>query len=514
MITRQNRLSMVGRLFVALTFVLVPATAARASSFSAAYDFNGVNLRAKFLPYNGTSVDNLVFDQITNVGPNRSTLPDAWTNEWPTESRPDLISFRYTEFTIVPDEGFAVSLQNLLFDVVGVGQGNPGRAEWRSSLDSFASPITTYSSLNPAISQSGGVLSLPSSYPTDVSNPAPLRGNVLDLSDPRYQSVTKPLTLRLYMYGADVERNQAGLFEELRISGEVANPSKPPVGLINAPTLDQYNAVSLRAIPFPEASGVAYDRDQDALFMIGDEGDIAAFNRRGDLVRDDYGRVLSEDLEGIASLGNGLFVVAEERDQNVFLAGPVDIVNDPQNPNIPVSSPALSIAGRGGNSGLEGVGYDPLTGDIWGVKEKDDITVYQATNVDLVAGTGDIVIPFDASTFGVNDLSDIYLLSNSLAFVGTNREQNILLLSQESNLLLEVTRTGTLMNSMDLSFLGLEDGFEGVTMDDDGNLYLVAEPEDLGSVMYTLRAEVPEPGTVTLLGVSCIGLIMRRRSRV
>ncbi|MCP5990135.1 SdiA-regulated domain-containing protein, partial [Klebsiella pneumoniae] len=81
-------------------------------------------------------------------------------------------------------------------------------------------------------------------------------------------------------------------------------------------------------------------------------------------------------------------------------------------------------------------------------------------------------------------LSDIAVLSNG-ALAATAYGDNLLILSGRSFLLVEVTKSGELVGSYDLSgFRSLVDPageggkFEGLTLDDRGNIYLVSDDGD------------------------------------
>lgn len=95
------------------------------------------------------------------------------------------------------------------------------------------------------------------------------------------------------------------------------------------------------------------------------------------------------------------------------------------------------------------------------------------------------------------------MLTTVLSLTGTADEQNLLIYSQESALLMEVSRTGTVLSTF--SFAGLAGDAEGVTIDRDGNIYVVGEAPE----MFVL-APIPAPSAVALAGL-CAGFAARRR---
>jgi hypothetical protein len=88
--------------------------------------------------------------------------------------------------------------------------------------------------------------------------------------------------------------------------------------------------------------------------------------------------------------------------------------------------------------------------------------------------------------------------------------------------LLEVNRSGAVLGSFDLSGILAHNGIEGVTVDEKGTIYIVAEQIQDGSngldlnpksQLIVLTAPVPEPETYAMLlaGLGLMGAIARRR---
>jgi hypothetical protein len=104
------------------------------------------------------------------------------------------------------------------------------------------------------------------------------------------------------------------------------------------------------------------------------------------------------------------------------------------------------------------------------------------------------------------------LLATAL-LAGTPAADNRLLLSLGSKRLVEVNRSGQIMSSLDLSSFTPND-IEGVTIDERGRIYLVAEDSGFGNSRLLVLAAVPEPATYALWLAGLAGLVaLRRRQR-
>lgn len=186
------------------------------------------------------------------------------------------------------------------------------------------------------------------------------------------------------------------------------------------------------------------------------------------------------------------------------------------------SLPAYTLGGYSDNEGIEGVTFDPRNGSFIAVKEKNPLAIYSA-NINFDTGTGNHSPLFNPAlmTFAQPDwtgstkpldLSDVQALSTVQAFAGTGIDDNLLIISQESRRLFEVTRSGQILGSIDLKFL--TGTGEGVTIDENGVIYITQEQPSV--FVFTPAALVPEPETYGMLlaGLGLAGFMARRRQRV
>ncbi|MEH3107522.1 MAG: SdiA-regulated domain-containing protein [Sphingomonas fennica] len=239
-----------------------------------------------------------------------------------------------------------------------------------------------------------------------------------------------------------------------------------------------------------EASGVTYNWDTGTLFIVGDGGtNVTEVTKTGELVStmtlargDSPQGTAFYDPEGITYIGNGQFVLTEERDRTAvkftYAAGTTLTRDDAQ---------TVKLGTFVGNVGLEGLSYDPATGGYIFVKEISPEGIFQ-TGIDFDAGTAtngsaatvNSMDLFDPAKTGLSDFADVYALSNDPARTGAERDQ-LLVLSQEDGRIVQVDRSGNIVATLQLASdpgnpLSLADQqHEGLTMDRDGFLYVVSE---------------------------------------
>jgi len=227
-----------------------------------------------------------------------------------------------------------------------------------------------------------------------------------------------------------------------------------------------------------EASAVTYNWDTGTLFVLGDEGDALVEVTTTGAEVSQMTLLGFDDTEGVTYVGDGRFVIGEERIQDVYLltyAAGGSVARS--------SLPFVSLGGTVGNQGLEGLSYDPVADNYVTVKEKLPQEVNLAV-IDWSVPSGSSA-PLFAPNLGVLDLSDVQVLATVPTLRGTPDEGNLLIYSQESAVLLEVTRKGAVLSSF--SFAGIAGDAEGVTIGIDGTIYVVGETPAL----YVLTPKEP-----------------------
>jgi uncharacterized protein YjiK len=219
-----------------------------------------------------------------------------------------------------------------------------------------------------------------------------------------------------------------------------------------------------------EASGITWNWDTDTLFVIGDEGKaIVQVSKTGAQI-DTMTLSGFADTEGITYIGNGKFVVTEERLQDAYL-----LTYSAGGTATRSSLPSVSIGATVDNIGIEGISYDRVTENYVAVKEKDSQAVH-GLKIDFSLKTISVSQLFDPALLKLADLSDVQTLSGVTA-LGATAKNNLLIVSQESSMLLEVTRSGAIVSKFDLSSISTD--IEGLTIDKNGVIYLTAQSPKL-----------------------------------
>ncbi len=267
-----------------------------------------------------------------------------------------------------------------------------------------------------------------------------------------------------------------------------------------------------------EASAVTYARDRQSLFIVPDEGlGVVELSLTGQTLSSMAfsawpSSSTNNDAEGLAYLGNGLLVVAEERLQDAFLfsyqaGGSVNLAN----------APSVNFGPTVGNVGIEGIAIDPRDGSVFVVKQDNPVQLRGGVaSFSLGGGSFVETLGFSgaSSLFGLNSLSDVASLGGVDALAGTAAANNLLLLSLDSRRLVEIDRAGNLLSSLDLGGLTAQ-SIEGVTIDQNGVIYLVAEDSGTPNSRLLVLSPVPEPGSWLLMGAGlwAVAAVAQRRRR-
>lgn len=247
-----------------------------------------------------------------------------------------------------------------------------------------------------------------------------------------------------------------------------------------SPALDGASAVVWRA-----PAGGGNGTGAGTLFVLPDSGTVVMEVGFTGQPISQMPMVNFADPEGLTMLPDGSLVLSEERlgraYRFAYAAG-----------NALDRSTLASFAvgpNTGTNSGSEGIAHDPRDGSFVAIKEKNPSNVFRVTG-SFATGQSTYADLFPASGLALADIADVYALAAApaAAIASGPDADDLLLLSQASNRLLHVTRTGTVRASVDLAGLGVNP--EGITMDDAGRIILCAD--GVPSRLYVF-AKAPAP---------------------
>ena len=296
-------------------------------------------------------------------------------------------------------------------------------------------------------------------------------------------------------------------------------------GTYALPTLSPSPPTASSSIEF-EASAVTWNKDTNTLFMLGDGGGyIMQTTLTGtpiDFMRLPAGSSPQNnefyDPEGLVYIGGGQFVLTEERYRTAvqfsYTAG--STLQRAQ-------TSTVKLATTVGNTGLEGITFDPVTGGYIFINETSGTggslqNIFQS-QINFAAGTasnGSATTVNNTSLFpvgniGYSNLNDVFALANVYGS-SVSGYQNLLVLTH--NGIKEMTRGGAVVGSLALPGSAYE--VEGISMGANGLIYLVSDNGNSGTNSTLLvYAPVPEPGCYALLlaGLAVVAGVARRRAR-
>ena len=222
-----------------------------------------------------------------------------------------------------------------------------------------------------------------------------------------------------------------------------------------------------------DLSGVTYNPLTNTLFMITNKSSkITETTLNGQFIRsitlNQFG-----DPEGIAHLGGYNYALTEERLGRVLYISIYDNTTSLNLSNMQYTQ----LPGISDNQGLEGVTYHPNTGDYFAVKEKTSRALFRyngtATNPNLLPSCD-----IQTNSFGMSDVADIFHLGIPTGLSNLDVSDKMLIISDESNKIVEIDNSCTLYSTLNLptSYSGGATQHEGVTMDNNGTIYVVGEP--------------------------------------
>lgn len=230
--------------------------------------------------------------------------------------------------------------------------------------------------------------------------------------------------------------------------------------------------VDIDAKPLPgmdddEASDLSFNPQTRTLFAVmGKNPFLVELTLDGDVLRK-IPLVGWENPEGLAVLENGLIAIVDERNHDLTLVKVDASTSTLNHDDFPSYDLGKSVKS---NKGFEAIAWDPLRQRLIIGEERPPRLFTWGTD-----GRGPL--KGDKQLLPSDELD----LRNLSALAVDPRTGHLLVLSADSNMLLELDEKGEQVSFMTLlgAFNGLGSRVpraEGVTMDDQGNLYMVSEP--------------------------------------
>ncbi len=222
-------------------------------------------------------------------------------------------------------------------------------------------------------------------------------------------------------------------------------------------------------------SSITYDRDLDRLLAVVNGGptELVVLSKTGELL-ERYPLTGFGDIEGVTYMGNGRVAVSDERAQQV------SIFSLPAAPrSIDVAEAQFFSLGinLNGNKGFEGLSYDAAGDRLFIVKERDPRQLYEVKGV-----AASLDGPMQLAILDHTDWIDDQVFATDLSDIHFDAETgHLLLLSDESHLVMELTDSGRMLSYRSFNRFTSDVQHtaphpEGVTLDNDGALYVVSEP--------------------------------------
>lgn len=222
-------------------------------------------------------------------------------------------------------------------------------------------------------------------------------------------------------------------------------------------------------------SGISYDEQRDQLWaVLNNPEELLAMSKDGEVLAR-YPLSGFSDVEGVTYLGDGMLLLAEERHHGLVVVPVPERVGALFREDY--RSLTLGIQ-REGNQGFEGVGYDRARDRLFVAKEHSPMKLYEIRGLkSSVKGDFGLEIldreDWIRDSVFATDLSSVHF---------DERTGHLALLSDESKRIMELDGdSGKLIGfrTLDRGFAGLGKAVpqgEGMTFDDQGNLYIVSEP--------------------------------------
>ncbi|WP_434607584.1 SdiA-regulated domain-containing protein [Pseudomonas sp. R1-7] len=253
-------------------------------------------------------------------------------------------------------------------------------------------------------------------------------------------------------------------------------------------SLDQYQ-VTLEAQVIEgldeDVSALTYDPIRKSLFTVTNKNaELIELSLEGKILRR-IALVGFGDPEAVEFISEDIYVVTDERRQRLIK---IHLDEDTRFLDAAEAEQMTLGVHMSSNKGFEGLAYDSIGKRLFVAKERDPMLIYEVHgfphhNPEKSYAVHVINNPKRDAGLFVRDLSSLQY---------DERSGHLLALSDESRLIIELDIDGRPLSTLSLNKgrHGLKNTIpqaEGVAMDDDGNLYVVSEP----NLFYVFKKPQP-----------------------
>ncbi|MDP9783382.1 SdiA-regulated domain-containing protein [Pseudomonas fluorescens] len=234
-----------------------------------------------------------------------------------------------------------------------------------------------------------------------------------------------------------------------------------------------------------DVSALTFDPVRKSLFTVTNQNsELIELSLDGKILRR-IALVGFGDPEAVEFISEDTYVVSDERQQRLIK---IHLEDDTQFLDAADAEQMTLGVHMSGNKGFEGLAYDSVGKRLFVAKERDPMLIYEVHgfphhNPEKSYAVHVINNPKRDAGLFVRDLSSLQY---------DERSGHLLALSDESRLIIELDIDGRPLSTLSLSKgrQGLQKTVpqaEGLAMDDDGNLYVVSEP----NLFYVFKKPQP-----------------------
>jgi uncharacterized protein YjiK len=259
-------------------------------------------------------------------------------------------------------------------------------------------------------------------------------------------------------------------------------------GSEQAIALDKYQAtVQAQVIEGldDDVSALTYDPIRKSLFTVTNQNaELIELSLDGKVLRR-IALIGFGDPEAVEFISENIYVITDERQQRLIK---IHLEEDTRFLDAADAEQITLGVHMNGNKGFEGLAYDSIGKRLFVAKERDPMLIYEVHgfphhNPEKSYAVHVINNPKRDAGLFVRDLSSLQY---------DERSGHLLALSDESRLIIELDIDGRPLSTLSLNKgrHGLEKTIpqaEGLAMDDDGNLYVVSEP----NLFYVFKKPQP-----------------------